>query len=145
MKIEKLLEFAESVHFNLLIDTKFISKLLVICYGDLHQGPVPVFDFSTFQIVTFRDFETSKLKNNKSKSLVHESCIFKSLDSHISKDETVQRRFHIFLYFLKHFSDDYEIYGFRSGRFFEVPKNHLKTIAIGPGTLISHLGITTAP
>ena len=26
-------------------------------------------------------------------------------------------------------------------KIFEVPKNHLKSIAIGPGTLISHFGI----
>ena len=55
-----------------LMDMKFISKSLKMFYGDLRHFPVPVFDFSTFQIFKNYQFRISKctpfklqnLKNN---------------------------------------------------------------------------------
>ena len=52
-----------------------------------------------------------------------------------------RRCFHIFLYSLKHFGNNYEVYGSRFLQNFRSSQNHLKSMAICPGTLINHFGI----
>ena len=50
-----------------------------------------------------------------------------------------------YLVFLKYFGDEYGVYGSTKSENLRSSKNHLKSIAIGPGTLISHFGIIKAP
>ena len=63
IKIEKL----TNVHFMFLIDMKFISTILKICYGDLHHFRCPSFNVSTFRklnfgIPTFQKFKVRNLE-----------------------------------------------------------------------------------
>ena len=52
------------------------------------------------------------------------------------KDDSI-----FFLYLLKYVGDSWEVSGSRFWQNFHSSRNHLKSIAIWPGTLISHFGI----
>ena len=122
-----------------LIDMKFISKVVeMFLMGNLYlsEPPFVIFKniYSHFQEQTKHENEINKKVHMPFKN-EHRFFIFSDMKIICLKDVPIN-----FLYCLKSFGDDWEVYGPCFDKKSK-SRNHPKRIGICPGALISHFGI----
>ena len=120
-------------------------EIHIQAFGDFVEPKLIIFRSSSS---TFHVFNVSAFPNFKSSKMVPTlSDIWKFSNCQILRygNEYCEGCFDIFLHFLKYVDDKYEGYGSTTGpqKIENVggSRNHIKSIAIGPGTLITHFGI----
>ena len=131
-----------------LIETKFISKLFKKFRRQNESQEVPrlrlFMIWSYYHILkSNKKTEGAQKKNEVRYTGLPKILIFRFSDFQNSYIPKIIP--HVFLIFPKGFDDNREGYGSRFWRNFGSSRNHLKSIGIWPGTLISHFGIIKTP